>query len=238
MPRDYLKVEYDTNRRPVTTYPEKLAAYIADLGGMQRGNKLLEIGSGRAEVAKGFVDLGLDVTLVDRLPSAAVYAQHAGARFLHATIDVDETLPVAVASQDFVFTKSVIEHIREPVAFLETCRKLLKPGGTIFCLTPDWEANFRIFFDDVTHVTPFTRETMRQALELSGYEEVQAFRFRQLPITWRNPFMSMVSAALAPLAPVRTKQKFLRWSRELMLCGIGVKPKSDFEGTNELDSWN
>lgn len=230
MARDYLQVEYDANRRPLTTYPELLAGYIARLAGMRTGDSLLEVGSGRAEVAKGFVGLGLHVTAVDSAPSAAEFAHQAGADFIEATIAAGATIPVVPASQDFVFSKSLIEHLREPVPFLETCRELLKPGGVIICLTPDWEANYRIFFDDVTHVTPFSRATMRQALELSGYEQVQAFRFRQLPITWRNPLVKMTSAAIAPLVPPRTTQKFLRWSRELMLCGMGVRPSGEAQG--------
>lgn len=227
MPRDYLQVEYETRRRPLTTYPEMLAGHIAQVTGMRSGCTLLEVGSGRAELAKGFLRLGLHVTAVDSAPSAASFAGQAGADFIHATIEAGSSLPVEPASQDFVFSKSFIEHLREPVPFLEMCRGLLKPGGKIICLTPDWEANYRIFFDDVTHVTPFSRATMRQALELSGYESVQAFRFRQLPITWRSPLVNMAAAAISPFVPARTSHKFLRWSRELMLCGVGVRPFND-----------
>lgn len=227
MARDYLKVEYDEGRRPLTTYPELLAGHIADLAGMRSGDALLEVGSGRAEVAKGFVGLGIQVTAVDSAPSAAEHAYQAGAEFIQAAIDSETALPVPPASQDFIFSKSFIEHLREPLPFLVMCRDLLKPGGTIICLTPDWETNYRIFFDDVTHVTPFSRATMRQALELAGYEQVDSFRFRQLPITWRNPIVNLTSAAIAPFVPVRTTNKFLRWSRELMLCGLGRRPAGD-----------
>ena len=232
MARDYLQVEYDVNRRPATTYPDLLARHIAQLTGMRAGDALLEVGSGRAEVARGFVGLGIHVTAVDSAPSARDHALQAGVNFIEATIERGTTLPVPPESQDFVFSKSFVEHLREPVAFLETCRALLKPGGMVICLTPDWETNYRIFFDDVTHVTPFSRATMRQALELSGYNKIESFRFRQLPITWRNPVVNLTSAALAPLVPPRTTNKFLRWSRELMLCGLGRRPLSE---TDEID---
>ena len=32
-------------------------------------------------------------------------------------------------------------------------------------------------------------------------------------------------AFISPFIPVRTQQKFLRWSRELLLIGYGIKPK-------------
>lgn len=227
MARDYLKVEYDKGRRPMTTYPEMLAGHIAKLAGIRPGDALLEVGSGRAEVAKGFVGLGVHVTAVDSAPSAAEYARQAGAEFIQATIGSDDPIPVPPGSQDFVFSKSFVEHLREPLPFLEKCRELLKPRGMIICLTPDWEANIRIFFDDVTHVTPFSRATMRQALELAGYEHIDVFRFRQLPITWRNPLVNLASATIAPFVPARTTNKFFRWSRELMLCGMGRLATND-----------
>jgi SAM-dependent methyltransferase len=225
--RDYLKVEYDVGRRPLTTYPELLAGYMARMAGMRPGDALLEVGSGRAEVAKGFVGLGIHVTAVDSSPSAGDHARHAGAEFIQATVNSGTALPIPPASQDFVFSKSFVEHLREPIPFLEMCRDLLKPGGTIICLTPDWEANYRVFFDDITHVTPFSRATMRQALDLAGFEHVDSFRFRQLPMTWRHPLMNLPSAAIAPFVPVRATKKFLRWSRELMLCGMGRRPAHD-----------
>lgn len=224
MVRDYLKVEYDESRRPLTSYPDLLAGYIAELAGIRPGDALLEIGSGRAEVARGFVELGVQVTAIDSAPSAGEHACRAGAEFIQAAINTDTTLPIPPGSQDFVFSKSFIEHLREPIPFLEMCHSLLKPGGTVICLTPDWEAQYQTFFDDVTHVTPFSRVSLRQALELSGYQSIESVRFRQLPVTWRNPGVNLVAAAIAPFVPVRTSIKFLRWSRELMLCGMGRRP--------------
>ena len=222
--RDYLDIEYDPKRRPKTSYPELLANHVATMAGMRRGQSLLEVGAGRAEVAAGFVRLGLHVTAIDSAPSALEHARRAGASFVTATIEPGCPLPCEPDSYDYVFSKSFIEHVREPLPFLEACREVLRPGGTVVVLTPDWEANYKVFFDDVTHVSPFSRPTMQQALELSGFEEVRSFRFRQLPVTWGNPAMNAFSAALAPFVPVRTTNKFFRWSRELMLCGIATKP--------------
>ena len=117
-----------------------------------------------------------------------------------------------------------IEHMREPLSFLEACYALLKPNGKVVVLTPDWEANMKVFYDDVTHVSPLTRESMRQALELAGFEDIQVFRFRQLPVTWNSASMNFLAASIAPLVPPRSKRKFFRWSRELMLCGIASRP--------------
>ena len=80
------------------------------------------------------------------------------------------------------------------------------------------------FFDDVTHKTPFTAISLAQITKLTGFEDVNAYSFRQLPLTWKYPILNFFSSIIAPFVPVRTTNKFFRWSRELMLIGYGVKP--------------
>jgi 2-polyprenyl-3-methyl-5-hydroxy-6-metoxy-1,4-benzoquinol methylase len=223
MSRDYLDVEYSENIRPTTGYPSLLAAHLASKWNMHAGQTLLDVASGRAEMSAGFTSLGLRVTSLDASPEAEHYAIQGGANFISGVIRPNEPMPLRDASFDVIFCKSFIEHLREPVSFAEDCFRVLKPGGKVVFLTPDWESNYRIFFDDVTHVTPFSTVTMHQLLELSGFESVTSYRFRQLPVTWRYPVMNAASAAIAPFVPRRTKHKFLRWSRELMVCGVGVK---------------
>ena len=164
------------------------------------------------------------------MPAPAARSHHlvarnkvTGADFISGVIRPDEPMPLADASFDVVFCRSFIEHLREPISFAEDCYRVLKPGGKVLFLTPDWESNHRFFFDDVTHVTPFSTVTMQQLLELSGFQNVISYRFRQLPVTWRNPLVNGLSATIAPFVPHRTTAKFFRWSRELMVCGVGVK---------------
>ena len=224
MSRDYLDVEYSLTTRPKTDYPSLLAAELASRWGLKLGDSLLDVACGRAEMSAGFTALGLVVTAVDASPEARAYATGAGAPFIAHSVDPKASIPVPDGSFDVIFCKSFVEHLREPVAFAEDCYRILRPGGKVFFLTPDWEANQKIFFDDVTHVTPFSRPTMRQVLELSGFDCLASYRFRQLPVTWRSPALNALSAAIAPFVPSRSTRKFFRWSRELMLCGVGTKP--------------
>lgn len=226
MSRDYLEVEYSLTSKPKTQYPGLLAAEVASRWDLKRGDSLLDVACGRAEMSAGFTALGLAVTAVDASPEARAYAESAGATFVAHSVDTNAPIPVQDNSFDVIFCKSFVEHLREPVAFAEDCFRILRPGGKVVFLTPDWEANQKIFFDDVTHVTPFSRTTMRQVLELSGFDCLASYRFRQLPITWRSPSVNIISAAVAPFVPSRTTQKFFRWSRELMLAGVGLKPAS------------
>ena len=61
------------------------------------------------------------------------------------------------------------------------------------------------------------------AYKMYGFKEVRVFKFRQLPIVWKYPIINYLCALISPFIPIRTQNKFFRWSRELMLVGIGKK---------------
>jgi SAM-dependent methyltransferase len=116
-----------------------------------------------------------------------------------------------------------LEHLNNPDKFLIEARRVLKPGGKILCLVPDWESNYKIYFDDFTHKTPFTKISLNDIYQITDFKNIKVFKFRQLPIVWRFPLINIFCSIISPFIPVRTKNKFLRWSRELMLIGYAQK---------------
>jgi hypothetical protein len=66
---------------------------------------------------------------------------------------------------------------------------------------------------------------MNLLLSMLNPEKVKVYRFRQLPITWKNPMMNAICSIIAPFVPVNTRKSFFRWSRELMLVGVATKKK-------------
>ena len=101
--------------------------------------------------------------------------------------------------------------------------RVLKPGGILLSLVPDWQSNYKIYFDDYTHRTPFTQQSLSDIYNIFGLKDVMVRRFRQLPITWKYPFINGICRVISPFIPVRTKIKAFRWSRELMLVAAGYK---------------
>ena len=55
---------------------------------------------------------------------------------------------------DVIYSKSVIEHFYYPEKILKEAYRVLKPGGIIITLTPDWEFIYKSFYEDFTHRTP------------------------------------------------------------------------------------
>ena len=220
MPKNYLSVAYDEKSHPYTDYPKKLCAYLFQSFELKEGMKMLEPGCGRGEFLKNFKELGLDVHGVDISTEAQEYAEN----FPVEVCDIEsEKLPFEDDTFDVIYSKSFIEHLYYPERYLEEAFRVLKPGGILITLVPDWESNYKIYFDDFTHRTPFTNIALEDAYKMYGFSEVNVFKFRQLPIVWRYPKLNYFCAAISPLISVRTKNKFFRWSRELMLVGVGVK---------------
>ena len=218
---DYLEIIYDEKSHPLNTYPSKLIKYLFGSYGMSKGQKILEPGCGRGEFLDAYRRLGLECYGLDLSPSAGGFLE--GIEVKQANIE-KEALPYDDNYFDIVYSKSLMEHLHHPDKYLSEVFRILKPGGKVLCLIPDWESNFKIYFDDFTHVTPFTKITLRDILLMSDFTDVNVVKFRQLPIVWKFPVLNVFCAMISPFIPVRTQTKFFRWSRELMLIGSATKP--------------
>ena len=220
MAKNYLSVVYDEKSHPYSDYPKKLCAYLFQSFGFKEGMRMLEPGCGRGEFLKNFKDLGLDVVGVDTSPEAIAFVDGLDIKLC----DIEnEKLPFDDNTFDVIYSKSFIEHLYYPEKYLEEAYRVLKPKGMLLTLVPDWESNYKIYFDDFTHRTPFTKMALTDAYKMYGFKEVRVFKFRQLPIVWKYPIINYLCAFMSPFIPVRTQNKFFRWSRELMLVGIGKK---------------
>lgn len=218
---DYLKIVYNTKDRPLTNYPEKLVNYLFDSFNLKQGLKFLEPGCGRGEHLRYFKGLGLDVYGLDLSPEAIKLSPD----LKISTFDLENgKIPFEDNYFDVIYSKSFLEHIRIPEIFLKEAYRVLKPGGVIISLVPDWEAQYQKFYDDYTHVSPFTSLGLNNIKLSVGFQDVEVYKLRQLPIVWKYPFLNYLCSIIALFVPVRTKIPFLRWSRELMLVGKGVKP--------------
>lgn len=217
----YLDVRYAEANKPYTDYPAQLTRYLADnyLAGYH-GGKLLDLGSGRGEFLHGFAELGFDAMGVDR-------SRPATPRFSEPVYSADyerEALPFADRAFDVLFNKSVFEHVTDIGKVLGECRRVLAPGGRMISLVPDFAAQWRHFYDDWTHVRPFTLIGLKECLQSHGFRIRHAERFRQLPLLWERPYLRPLADAAALLPDPLKSFKFVRFAKEWMLLVVADKP--------------
>lgn len=82
---------------------------------------------------------GVDFQIAPELRSEA------GLVFFEGTIEA--TLPKLAGEKfDVVLVISVLEHLREPLAVLESARRLLRPGGVLLINVPTWRGKFFLEF--------------------------------------------------------------------------------------------
>lgn len=219
--QSYLDVRYAESARPYTEYPALLTRYLSEqfLSGYA-GGRLLDLGSGRGEFLHGFAELGFQAMGADR-------SRPSQPRFSEPVFEVDyekQALPLGDASLDVIFNKSVFEHVHDIGRVLGECRRVLVPGGRMISMVPDWTAQFRHFYDDWTHVRPFTLTGLKECLSSHGFRVRTAIRFRQLPLLWERPYLRPL-ADVATLLPRPFKRfKFVRFSQEWMLLVVADKP--------------
>lgn len=227
----YMELKYSEKRAPRTPYPSLLARWLLEHVYGTPG-QLLDLGSGRGDQLRAFAELGFEVQGVDIAPKSVEMAGGLPVQ----VVDLEaETLPFEAETFDAIFSKSVIEHIRTAASFLSAARTVLRPGGRIAILTPAWEYTYRrAFYSEYTHVRPFTRQSLAEALTLAGFTGVDTVYFHQLPFLWRRPWLHPAVAALRvvplryrPLDPdARWPQRLntlVRFSKEVMLLGVGTR---------------
>jgi len=88
---------------------------------------------------------------------------------------------------DAVFASNLLEHLTlaEAGATLDQVTAVLKPGGRILLLQPNFAYAYRQYFDDVSHVQIFTHVSLADFLKIHDYS-IEAVKPRFLPFSMRG----------------------------------------------------
>ena len=240
----YLDHTYpDADNSSKSTYPKQLCQHIIDkflkrpydesilerkMPGMSYN--FLEVGCGKGEHLKIFSDIfpadqffGVDIEKTE-VPGATTY---------QVNLEKDK-LPFRTNSMNVVFSKSVIEHVQNTNHFLSEIYRVLRPGGSLVLMMPDWQSQYLNFYDDPTHVRPFTQQSTHTALALNKFQAIEVSSFMQLPSTWKLPLLEYLYTALVTWIPESWKwksnkgrntndRKFIRFAKEKMVLAYARK---------------
>ena len=137
-----------------------------------------------------------------------------------------DRLPFDDNSFDTVTGVSLIEHLRSPAVMLRETLRVLNPGGALILVTPNWRFSYKVFYNDPTHVHPYTDASMRFLLKGAGFDPVRVVPWLVCKPAWM--WDAPMAFELARLIPFRWSQKryipgFLKGQSKSILA-LGVKP--------------
>ena len=96
---------------------------------------------------------------------------------------------------DLVTGISLIEHIFNPSNFLKESYRILKKDGFLILVTPDWEYNFKNFYNDPTHIRPYTQRSLKFLLKSFGYYQIKIVPWLVCKPSWlwKVPFSFFIA---------------------------------------------
>jgi 2-polyprenyl-3-methyl-5-hydroxy-6-metoxy-1,4-benzoquinol methylase len=184
----------------------KLLALLGEPG------RVLDAGCSSGYLAEHLQARGVSVIGLEMDERAAEYAR----RFCEAVHvgDVETMeLPFETASFDAVLCGDIIEHLRDPQAFLARIRPLLRSGGRCVLSTPNvanWSVRLSLLFGrfrytergilDRNHTHFFTHKTLRECLEAAGYR-IAEFDYTVPVPGVSTPRVEAVAHAIGRLRP-------------------------------------
>ena len=131
----YLETNYFRKEYGKKDYPQKLCSYIYKkifkpyIIKNKKKCKLLDIGSGKGNHLVGFSRCSLQAYGIDKRKECVKILKNFTIKYCDLEKD---KIPHKNNFFDFVFSKSVIEHVSNTENFLKESYRVLKPGGRLF----------------------------------------------------------------------------------------------------------
>lgn len=142
------------------------ASFLNELEGRNGRRKILDVGCANGDfprfmAARGWEVEGVEISqLSERIQDFRVHTQEF------------QDIPVREPTYDAVTAWAVLEHVHDPMAQFRKASEVVKKGGLFVFLVQNFEsvASRHLFCEDVPrHLYFFTRETVRQYLEKTGF---------------------------------------------------------------------
>lgn len=163
----------------IDLYTEQLIKWLIEKNYISNDKsiKILDLASGRGYFYNALKKLGYTNTVAtDLCPEFDECVQG----------DLTKKLPFKKESFDLIISRDIAEHISPSSLFFNEQYRLLKKGGKIIVMTPNaGPLSLGEFYDDYTHVTPYTRKSLYEALKMHGFNNITVQRLRAIPKLWK-----------------------------------------------------
>lgn len=164
---------------------------------------ILDLGCGNGWLSRTMLEAGYEVYGIDASPSGIAVAKsfHPDRFFLQDIRSSTLPSPIQHIPFDTIVSTEVIEHLYDPLAFLAFCARILrqKTGGELLLSTPyhgyfknlvisllgGWDHHF-MALQKGEHIKFWSRRTLTQALEHSGFEATNFAGSGRFPYLWKS----------------------------------------------------
>lgn len=143
------------------------------------------------EVAPGYCEFINNARCAERVgvdinPDAQQYAEEGVVIHTAPAEQMDEVLPSA--HFDVAFMSNFLEHCRSRdnmLAVLACVERVLKPGGRVIILGPNFRYTYKEYYDFFDHHLALTDKAIAEALQLAGLE-LETMHPRTLPFSFQG----------------------------------------------------
>jgi hypothetical protein len=143
---------------------------------------IFDVGGGNGFVAKGLMDAGWDVVLVEPGPAGARNAKKRG--LPHVICATTHSAGFQAGTLPAIGVFDVVEHIQEDGAFIKHLHDLLERDGMLYLTVPAYQFLWSAADIRAGHARRYTLQSLRALLKENGFSISYAtYFFKYLPAT-------------------------------------------------------